>query len=230
MCLLKDVMNITLDLDQVLHKRIFVLLRLLVGCGWSWESNWSQEVESHNKDQKEKCLEEEKLCCNYVAKYAGIDPIICSIDGRGREDKPILMYTILFCPSVYGLNVVENQCWQLKGFHEDFPNHWEIWSNDKKCWSMAIQNGPKHARRYPSPIGSWQRSVQPKLHVGRFVLATIWTTLDVIFDFFPHGRPKEAPLQVQHNFLHTKMSSMGWRMGLLDKQKASWSSWNTQLI
>ena len=95
---------------------------------------------------------------------------------------------------------------------------------------MVIQNGPKQARIYPSPTGNWQRLVQPKLHVGRFVLATIWTTLDVIFHFFPHGRPKEVPLQVQHNFLHTKLSSMGWRMGLLDKQKASWSRWNTQLI
>ena len=123
MCLLKDVLNITLDLDQVLHKRSFALLLLLVGCGWSWESNWSQVVESQNKDQKEKCLVEEQLCCNYVAKYVGIDPIICSIDGRGREHEPRLCYTILVFPSVSGLNVVENRCRQPKGFHEDFPNH-----------------------------------------------------------------------------------------------------------
>ena len=103
-------MNITLDLDQVLHKRSSALLLLLVGCGWSWESNWSQEVESQNKDQKEKCLVEEKICCNYVAKYPGIDPIICSIDGRGREHEPRLCYTTLVWPSVCELNVVENRC------------------------------------------------------------------------------------------------------------------------
>jgi len=72
---------------------------------------------------KGKCLAQGQICCNYVAKYAGIDPIICSIDGRGREHEPRLCYTILVWPSVCGLNVVENRCRQPKGFHEDFPNH-----------------------------------------------------------------------------------------------------------
>jgi hypothetical protein len=40
-CLLKDVMNLAVDLFHVLHKRgSFVMLHLLVGCGWSWERNW----------------------------------------------------------------------------------------------------------------------------------------------------------------------------------------------
>ena len=72
---------------------------------------------------KGKCLVEGQICCNYVAKYARIDPIICSIDGRGREHEIRLCYTILVWPSVCGLNVVENWCRQPKGFHEDFWNH-----------------------------------------------------------------------------------------------------------
>ena len=93
-------------------QRSFVLLLLLELRGWKPKQR-----------SKGKCLIEGKLCCNYVEKYAGIDPIICSIDGRGREHEPILCYTILVWPSVCGLKVVENRCRKPKGFHEDFPNH-----------------------------------------------------------------------------------------------------------
>ena len=122
MCLLKDVLNITLDLDQVLHKRSFILLLLLVDVDGVGRATRAKRLKAKT-NIKGKCLVEGKICCNYVEKYAGIDAIIYSVDGRGREHEPRLCYTILVWPSVCGLNVVENRCRQPKGFHEYFPNH-----------------------------------------------------------------------------------------------------------